>query len=137
MSQQSYVDKILPIYCEAMVMLREKYPPPPGIKWLLVEDGDRSHGMTKPGLAQQLKDRYSIKNLSHPTQSPDLNPHEGSWGILKPRSRRYLYIEMAEWETLFQLKDILDSIWRCIRQEEIQKRIAEMPSRLQTSNKMA
>ncbi|KAL5322950.1 hypothetical protein ACEPPN_007475 [Leptodophora sp. 'Broadleaf-Isolate-01'] len=53
----------------------------------LQEDGDPSHGMRKEGLAAQLKVVNWVINLKHPAQSPDLNPIEGIWNIIKQRIR--------------------------------------------------
>lgn len=43
--------------------------------------------MRKRGLAQEYKEAYGIQNLIHPTQSPNLNPIEGIWSIIKQRLR--------------------------------------------------
>ena len=47
--------------------------------------------MKKKGLARQYKDTHSITNLNHPTQSPDLNPIEAIWNIIKQRLRRRIF----------------------------------------------
>ncbi len=87
MTQKYYVENLLPTYVDAVRGVRnidEK-------QWYLQEDGDPSHGMRKAGLAHEYKDSHNIVNLSHPAQSPDLNPIEGIWAIIKQRIRRRIF----------------------------------------------
>lgn len=91
--------------------------------WLLQEDGDPSHGMRKKGLAQEYKAIHNIQNLSHPAQSPDLNPIEGIWAILKQRLRRRIFNSEEE------MKQALQEEWDKITIEEIRFRIADMSRR--------
>ena len=79
--------------------------------------------MKKPGLAGQFKNDNWVTNPFHPDQSPDLNPCEACWNILKQRVRR------RTWQTEEQLKEIIQEVWRKITMEEIRKRIADMPRR--------
>jgi len=121
MTQKYYTERLLPVYINAIESQRERVPGP----WLLQEDGDPSHGKRKRGLAQELKERHSIKNLQHPAQSPDLNPIEAAWNILKQRLRRRIF-ESEE------VKKVLEEEWAKITQEEIQDRIKDMPDRCST-----
>jgi hypothetical protein len=52
--------------------------------------------MRKAGLAQALKDQNYIVNLKHPAKSPDLNPIEGIWNIIKQRLRRRIFYSDEE-----------------------------------------
>ena len=81
MTQKYYVDRLLPLYIKAIESMRLIDNKP----WLLQEDGDPSHGMRKRGLAQEYKEAHYIQNLVHPAQSPELNPIEGIWSIVKQR----------------------------------------------------
>jgi hypothetical protein len=82
-TQKYYIDCLLPIYIQA---IKDKAKYKPG-EWLLQEDRDLSHGIRKEGLAQEYKAVNNIKNLKHPAQSPDLNPIEAIWNIIKQRLR--------------------------------------------------
>lgn len=98
MTQKYYVEKLLPIYCAAVQSMRLIDDKP----WLLQEDGNPSHGMRKEGLAQEYKRARGINNLSHPAQSPDLNPIEGIWAILKQRIRRRIFNSEEEMKAALQ-----------------------------------
>lgn len=91
--------------------------------WLLQEDGDPLHGMRKQGLAQEYKERHNIQNLSYPAQSPNLNPIEGIWAILKQRLRRRVFNSEEE------IKEALQVEWDKITMQEIRDRIADLPRR--------
>ncbi|KAF2026781.1 hypothetical protein EK21DRAFT_92136 [Setomelanomma holmii] len=72
--------------------------------------------------------------LYHPSQSPDLNPIEGVWLILKQRAKRRIYYSKAgqrKWDgTKTHLKEILTEVWDSITMEQIRDHIAEMPARV-------
>jgi hypothetical protein len=92
---------------------------------MLQEDNDPSHGTKKTGLAIFLKEANWIDSFVHPPQSPDLNPVEGIWNLLKQRACR------RRWHSLDELKEILQDEWSKITMEEVRARIAEMPQRCQ------
>jgi hypothetical protein len=119
MTQKYYVENLLPMYVDAIKSMRSIDDKP----WLLQEDGDLSYGMRKAGLAQEYKDANNIQNLVHPAQSPDLNPIEGIWAIIKQRLRRRIFDSEEE------MKEALQEEWDRITIEEIRHRIADMPRR--------
>ena len=119
MTQKYYVDRLLPLYVQAVKSMRLIDDKP----WLLQEDGDPSHGMRKKGLAQEYKEAHDIQNLVHPAQSPDLNPIEGIWAIIKQRLCRRIFDSEEE------MKEALQEEWDKITMEEIRFRIADMPRR--------
>jgi hypothetical protein len=121
MTQKYYVDRLLPGYVIDLKRLKEQYAPE--AEWLLQEDGDPSHGKRKAGLASQLKERERVSCLYHPDQSPDLNPIEGIWNILKQRIRH------RTWENLEEYKAVILDEWDKITLEEIRSRISNMPGR--------
>ena len=87
------------------------------------EDGDPYHSIRSHGLAQEYKDTYNVKNLSHPAQSPDCNPIEGIWAILKQRIRRRVFDSEEE------MKEALQEKWSKITIQEVRDRISDMPRR--------
>lgn len=119
MTQKYYVENLLPLYVKAIEFMRLIDNKP----WLLQEDGDPSHGMQKNGLAQEYKKAHNIQNLVHPAQSPDLNPIEGIWCIIKQRLRRRVFDSEEE------MKEALQEEWNKITMQEIRDRIADMPRR--------
>jgi hypothetical protein len=119
MTQKYYTERLLPIYINA-VQVQRSYD---SQSWYLQEDGDPSHGVRKSGLAQALKDANWIVNLKHPAQSPDLNPIESIWNIIKQRLRRRVFYSDEE------VKAALQEEWDKITMQEIRKRIATMPGR--------
>ena len=119
MTQKYYTERLLPVYIEAIHNARLQRAE----SWLLQEDGDPSHGMRKEGLAAKLKQDNWITNLKHPAQSPDLNPIEAIWNIIKQRLRRRIFHSEEE------IKEALQEEWSKITMTEIRKRITQMPAR--------
>jgi len=122
MTQEYYTTKILPTYVNAVHFLRSQVDGEL-FNWYLQEDSDPSHGIRTYGLASKYKAANYIENHSHPAQSPDLNPIEACWNILKQRVRR------REWESLEELKGIVQEEWSRIEMSEIRRRIEDMPRR--------
>ncbi|KAF1965478.1 hypothetical protein BU23DRAFT_561027 [Bimuria novae-zelandiae CBS 107.79] len=133
MTQEYYTEHILPSYIDAVQQARigatiEQR------EWLLQEDNDPSHG-TKSfnNVSRKLKDVNWICTLLHPGQSPDLNPQEGVWLILKQRVKRRLNSPLPPetiWDgTKQHLKETLVQEWAMITLTEIRRLISEMPSR--------
>lgn len=122
MTQKYYTERLLPVYIDVVQKARLRDSKP----WVLQEDNDPSHGngpRSLYGLAAKLKDDNWIPCLTHPPQSPDLNPIEACWNIMKIRIRK------RTWRTLEELKVILQEEWDKITIQEIRARIAEMPQR--------
>lgn len=124
MTQKYYTDRLLPVYINAIqnASAREDLP------WILQEDNDQSHGHRPPvgqtvSLAQKTREEAGIRTFIHPPQSPDLNPIEGCWCILKERMRK------RKWDNLDELKQVLQDEWSKITMKEVRARIAEMPWR--------
>jgi hypothetical protein len=122
MTQQFYAREILPKHLDHVEYLQRKY----GHPILFQEDNDPSHGTRSyNNVAARLKRERSTQILSHPPQSPDLNPEEPIWMMIKQRIRG------GTWSTIDEFKEAILGAWRGIRLNEIQRRISEMPLRCQ------
>ena len=123
MTQKYYTETLLPVYSEALHRARLEWPNGELKPWLFQEDGDPSHRKKKRGMAQVYLESNWIPTLVHPPQSPDLNPTEGVWNILKQRVRK------RTWRNIEEYKAICQDEWDKITMEEVRARIAEMPNR--------
>jgi hypothetical protein len=101
---------------------------------VLQEDNDSSHGHTIPqsllGATNTLAGTYRssqwVEIITHPPQSPDLNPIEACWNIIKQRIRHKV------WNDIEELKQALQDEWTKVTIQKIRARIAEMPNRCES-----
>ena len=134
MCGQYYTRNILPIYRDAYYsllsrsdLLRSHLPPDRRYNWYLVEDNDPSHGTRNLYSAAGLyRSHHNIQTLPHPANSPDFNPIESLWELIKERVKR----NIADINTIEDLKTALQTEWRNITQQDCQRRIQELPKRL-------
>lgn len=98
MTQKYYTERLLLIYISNSARLTLAL----SITRYLQEDRDPSHGIRKAGLGQVLKDQNYIVNLKHPVQSPDLNPIEDIWNIIKQRLRCRIFYSDKEVKAALQ-----------------------------------
>src|SRR2546423_284514 len=112
MTQKYYVNCLLPVYVNA---LQQACLQPNGeLKpWVFQEDGDPSYRKKKRGLAQVYLESNWIPVLRHPPQSPDLNPMEACWNILKIRVRKRV------WHSLDEYKEVIQDEWCKTKNEGI------------------
>jgi len=120
MSQEFYAREILPVYIKEIKALEERYHH----RFWLQEDNDPSHGTRSTNNpCIRLKRDADILIFIHPAQSPDLNPIEACWQIMKQRLRG------GTWRTVAEFKAAIQAAWDSITIKEIRKRIREMPKR--------
>ncbi|KAF2726413.1 hypothetical protein EJ04DRAFT_453448 [Polyplosphaeria fusca] len=128
-----YTKKLLPVYRDALNRLssrsntyRKAVPTRQRYNWYLQEDNDPSHGTKIPqSLPALYKQEQGLETFWHPPNSPDLNPIEAVWNILKERLKRYLH----GLETLAEIKQALQEEWKAITIDQVRARIQEMPWR--------
>ena len=115
-----YTENILPIYLKAINKARIYY----SRRGILQEDNDGSHGTrSENNKALEAKIKAWVELLKHPANSPDLNPIEAIWNILKQRVCRHF------WATRAELKAVILEEWGKITIEEVRARIRDMPER--------
>lgn len=95
-----------------------------GTDFLVLEDGAPVH---RGPFVREARELYPFNNLSHPASSPDLNPLENVWAILK---RRIWKVRGAH-SSLGNLLKATQKVWDEISQEEIQTIIDSMPQRVE------
>jgi DDE superfamily endonuclease len=115
------------IQADYLVILEEVIAPNWDKDWILLEDNDGTHGTrgVSDNKVKQAKKRLGIKWEANCPQSPDLNPIENIWRILKQRlkSRGIIFNER-------DLRRAIEEEWDKITLEEINKAIATMPERV-------
>jgi hypothetical protein len=120
MSQQFYAKEILPKHIEQIKAWEAYFHK----RFYLQEDGDPSHGnKSKDNPCARLKRNADLQILIHPVQSPDLNPIEACWQIIKQRLRGNTWTSVAEF------KEAIQREWDRITIAQIRRRIREMPWR--------
>ena len=85
-------------------------------------DNDPKHTSLK---AKNFIKKYKIKTIEHPPCSPDLNPIENIWSILKKRLSKY------QFKTVEEFKNKIIEEWNKIDKEIIRNTILSMKIRLQ------
>lgn len=122
MTQVYYTARLLPVYAHEIHQHRIQY----GYDCIFQQDNDPSHGTrSDDNLPKRFLNQNWITVLLHPPQSPDLNPIEACWNILKQRVRQRYF----DWDTLEQYKQVVLEEWDRITIDEIRARIREMPLR--------
>jgi len=120
MTQKYYTKTVLARHIEHIKWLEAKYKR----KFWFQEDNDPSHGTrSKNNVAARAKRASDLQILLHCAQSPDFNPIEGIWNIIKGRIRGRIF------ESVNDFKKAIEAEWRRVTLAEIRHRIAEMPDR--------
>ena len=119
MTQKYYAEHLLPNHIAHI-----KADEARGQAAYLQEDNDPSHGTrSADNVAKRKKDQNNVQLIKQPAQSPDLNAAEAIWNVLKQKIPYY------NWESIQDLKDVLEDIRASISLEQVRRRIAEMPWR--------
>jgi transposase len=94
---------------------------------ILIEDNDGPHGTKgeSDNKVKQVKIKLNIKWEAQPSNSPDLNPIETIWRIIKQRLKNRGVIF-----TVDALKQAIQVEWEKITVKEINKAISTMPDRV-------
>lgn len=90
--------------------------------WVLQEDNDPKHNAI---MSQRWKEDHNVKRLDWPSQSPDLNPIENVWSVMK------VNIAKRHPKNVRQLRKIVDEEWDKCGRELAQKLVKSMPHRIQ------
>lgn len=95
----------------------------PSTDWWLMDDNATCH---RSSVTNSYKSQAAIRTLSWPARSPDLNPIENMWSLLKRRVRRLL----LPGDDLLRLEHLLRQEWSSISQATVNRLIESMPSRV-------
>lgn len=91
-------------------------------EWTLQQDGASSH---TANLIMDLLEEYEIETLDWPARSPDLNPIENIWGILKKR------VYKRNPKTRMELEDFIFEEWENLDNEMVANTAMSFNSRLE------
>ena len=97
----------------------------PSSEWLFMDDNAPPH---RAVATREYKRSAGIRSLDWPARSPDLNPIEHVWAILKRRVRRHLRPN----DDLNQLEFLIKEEWNHLDQQVIKNLIGSMPSRVRS-----
>lgn len=95
----------------------------PSTQWFLMDDNAPPH---RCRAATAFKTSAGIRTLTWPARSPDLNPIENLWSLLKLFIRRNVQPE----DDLSRLEELLHRGWASISQEIINRTIESLPARI-------
>lgn len=95
----------------------------PSSEWLYMDDNAPPH---RSLVTREYKRSAGIRSLDWPARSPDLNPIEHVWAILKRRLRR----QICPTDDLNRLEVLIREEWDHLDQQVIRNLIGSMPSRV-------
>jgi transposase len=88
-----------------------------------MEDNTRVH----KGICNATRKNLGMTSLSHPPNSPDLNPIEHVWMMIKYRlAKDYAHVTSAN-----ELKHVIMQLWEECSHDEFNHLVESMPRRIQ------
>ena len=99
-----------------------------GCPVLVVEDGAGPH---RSACATACREKHGMLRLTHPPSSPDLNPIEPLWHLIKRR----VAASKGAYKSLSALREAVQHVWDGISDEEIRQYTGRMPERVQAVRK--
>jgi hypothetical protein len=115
--------KMVKIYQKALLPSAQRWFTRKNIYWLLQEDNDPKH---RNHLCTAWKQENDVDVLDWPLQSPDANPIENVWALMKFKLRG-----KKIW-TVKQLFRQIRLIWRSLSPDYAIKLVESMPRRVQS-----
>ena len=97
----------------------------PSTEWLFMDDNAPPH---RSLIVKEFKQNSGLRCFEWPPASPDLNPIENVWSLLKMRIRRLLKPS----DSLADLECLLQREWNELSQEKIDRMILSMPKRVRS-----
>ncbi len=94
----------------------------PSTDWLYMDDNATPH---RSHVTRAYKALAGIRTIPWPARSPDLNPIENVWSLLKLQVRKKLHHS----DGLSELEHLLSQCWQSISQDVMDHLIESMPSR--------
>lgn len=111
---------MLKIYQKALLKSAKIWFGEDNSSWILQEDNDPKH---RSRMCTDWKVRNRIETLKWPSQSPDINPIENVWSVIKNNLRG------KQIHTLKQLSYQIKRIWRSLPVQYAEKLVQSMPRR--------
>lgn len=108
------------IYSRALLPSAKKWFGTGNSNWTLQEDNDPKH---RSRLCTEWKFQNNVETLDWPSQSPDANPIENVWAVMKFKLKKYKIKNQKH------LARILKKIWSELRQEYAVNLVESMDSR--------
>ena len=95
----------------------------PSIDWLYMDDNASCH---RSHITKQFKKQMGLRTIEWPPYSPDINPIENIWSVMKKTIRRNIQLT----DDLVNLKRLVINTWKDIPQATIDNVINSMSSRV-------
>ena len=121
--RKTAADFVHQVYEGALGRFLEEFDAP-----ILMEDGAPVH---RAKIANEWRVSHGITKMDWPAQSPDMNPIENLWKILKEMVHQQFKTGM----TLDTYRKVILASWQSIEIETINKLIGTMPERIITLKK--